>query len=241
LAKQQLSRTQPKVTIDNADWKRVFQTSVDALNSKAIKATQPDSNNMQITYGGALKKDYFVVGRAAMTIGSYSMIDQINQAKDLIKDYKPFNWDMVTVPVDPKNPDVTSTSFGLFNLFAINAQTSEQRAAWEFIKYLNGDEFARIMSHSTQQLLSRTSYIKDKEGRNVEALFKLKADTSLYQDYANLPRSFSLSQIVDDEMKPVLEGKKTLDEVLPIIQAKGQEALDKAKVEDEAKKETDGA
>jgi multiple sugar transport system substrate-binding protein len=172
----------------------------------------------------------------AMTISSYSMIDQIKQAKDLIKDYKPFNWDMVTVPVDPKNPDVTSTSFGLYSLFAINAQSSEQRAAWEFIKYLNSDEFARIMSHSTQQLLSRTSYIKDKEGRNVEALYKLKADTSVYQNYGNLPRSFSLSQIVDDAMKPVLEGKKTLDEVLPIIQAKGQEALDKAKVEDEAKK-----
>jgi multiple sugar transport system substrate-binding protein len=231
-----------KVTINTDDWKRVFQTSLDTINSKAMNSPIAENNNMQSSYEDYLKKDYFISGRAAMTIGSYYMFDQIKQAKDQIKDFKSFNWDIVTVPVDPKNPDFTN-SFGVSELYAINAQSTVQRAAWEFIKYLNSDEFAKIISRSTQQLLSRTSYIKDKDGHNLEAFYKLKADTDLYKGYEKVPQNFyqAFNQIVDEEMKPVLEGKKSLDEVLPIIQNRGQEAMDKAKVEMDTKKETEGA
>jgi multiple sugar transport system substrate-binding protein len=246
-ATEKLSIVDPeslKVTIDNDNWKRVFQTSIDALNSKAMNSNKPETNNnMQAgSYEDYLKKDYFITGRAAMTIGSYYMFDQFKQAKDQMKDFKQFNWDMVTVPVDPKNPDVTS-SFGVNELFAINAKSTQQRAAWEFIKYLNSDEFARIMSRSTQQLLSRTSYIKEKDGHNLEAFYKLKADTDLYKGYEKIPGNFyqAINQIIDEEMKAVVEGKKSLDEVLPVIQTRGQEAMDKAKTEVDAKKETGSA
>ncbi|CAK4825944.1 unnamed protein product [Aphanomyces euteiches] len=175
-----------------------------------------------------------------MTLGSYSTIDQMKRSKTQIKDYQEFNWDVVTIPVDPKNPDVTTNGFGLYELFAVNAQSTEQRAAWEFVKYLNSDDFARVMSRSTQQLLSRTSYIKEMEGHNLNAFFKLKADTNPYQDYAKIPPMFyqTIMQLIDNEMKPVLEGKKSLDEVMPLIQSKAQEAMEKAKVEQKSQKET---
>ncbi|MBP1992997.1 ABC transporter substrate-binding protein [Paenibacillus eucommiae] len=229
-----------KVTINTDDWKRVFQTSIDALNSKAMNSSKAENNNMQTTYGDFLKRDYFISGRAAMTIGSYYMLDQIKQAKNEIKDFKPFNWDLVTAPVDLKNPDLTN-SFGVSELMAINAQSTEQRAAWEFIKYLNSDEFAKIISRSTQQLLSRTSYIKDKDGHNLEAFYKLKADPDLYKGYEKVPQNFypAFNQIIDEEMKQMVEGKKSLDEALLIIQNKGQEAMDKAKIEAEAEAEAD--
>lgn len=243
-ATEKLSMVDPeslKVTINTEDWKRAFQTSIDAINSKAMNSTtaENNNNNQSFSYEDYLKKDYFITGRAAMTINSYYIFEQIKQAKEQMKDYKPFNWEIVTVPVDPKNPDVT-TSFGLSELFAINAQSTEQRAAWEFVKYLNSDDYAKIMSRSTQQLLSRTGYIKDKDGHNMEAFYKLKADTDLYKGYEKIPQNFhqAINQIVDEELKPVVEGKKSLDEVLPIIQTKGQEALDKAKAEADAKKET---
>jgi multiple sugar transport system substrate-binding protein len=231
-----------KVTIDTDSWKKVFQTSIDALNSKAMNSTKAETNNMQNSYEDYLKRDYFITGRAAMTITSFYMFDQLDQAKNQMKDYKPFNWDIVTVPVDPKNPDMTN-SFGVSELFSINAQSTQQRAAWEFIKYLNSDEYARIISRSTQQLLSRISYVKEKEGHSLEAFYKLKADTDLYKGYEKIPMNFyqAINQIVDEEMKPVIEGKKSLDEVLPIIQTKGQEAMDKAKAEADAKKETASA
>ncbi|QGQ94070.1 extracellular solute-binding protein [Paenibacillus psychroresistens] len=241
---EKLSAVDPeslKVTINTDDWKKIFQTSIDALNSKAMNSTQPENNNMQQTMGDYLKRDYFVSGRAAMTIGSFYLLDQFKQAKDQIKDYKPFNWEMVTVPVDPKNPDIT-TGFGIYELYAINAQSTVQRAAWEFIKYLNSDEFAKIISRSTQQLLSRTSYIKDKDGHNFEAFYKLKADTDLYKGYEKIPQNFYqvFNQIVDEEMKLVVESKKSLDEVLPTIQTRGQEAMDKAIAESKVKKVTEG-
>lgn len=231
-----------KVTINTDNWKRVFQTSIDAINSKAMNSNTAENNNMQgSTYEDYLKKDYFISGRAAMTINSFYIFEQIKQAKEQIKDYKPFNWDIVTVPVDPKNPDRT-TNFGVSELFAINAQSTQQRAAWGFVKYLNSDDYAKIMSRSTQQLLSRTRYIKDKDGHNLEAFYKLKADTDVYKGYEKIPQNFyqSITQIVDEGMKPVVEGTKTLDEVLPIMQTKGQEAMDRAKAEADVKSKTAG-
>jgi multiple sugar transport system substrate-binding protein len=228
-----------KVTIDSDSWKKVFETSLDILNSKAMNSPKANDNTQQNSYEDYLKRDLFISGRAAMTINGYNIIDQLEQAKNQIKDFKPLNWDIVTVPVDPKNPDKTTT-FGVSELFAVNAQSTQQRAAWEFVKYLNSDEFARIQSRSSQQLLSRTKYAKEKDGHSLEAFYKLKADTDFYKGYEKVPQNFFqvFNQLVDEEMKPVLEGKKSLDEVLPIIQTKGQEALDKAKAEADATKET---
>jgi multiple sugar transport system substrate-binding protein len=229
-----------KVTINNNSWKKVFETSLDALNSKAMNSPKASDNSQQSnSYENYLKRDYFISGRAAMTINGYYMFDQLQQAKNQIKDFKPINWDIVTVPVDPKNPDKTN-GFGVNELFAINSQSTQQRAAWEFVKYLNSEEFARIQSRSSQQLLTRTKYTKEKDGHSLEAFYKLKADTDFYKGYEKIPQNFyqPFNQLVDQEMKPVLEGKKSVDEVLPFIQAKGQEALDKAVAEAAAKKKT---
>jgi multiple sugar transport system substrate-binding protein len=229
-----------KVTIDTGPWKKVFQTSIDALRSKAMNpAKQPNSTNSANSYEDYMKSNLFTMGRAAMTIDSYYAIQQMKQAQDQIKDLTPVNWDVVTVPVNPSNPDFSS-SVGVSNLFAINAQSENQRTAWEFVKYLNSDELAKIFSRSSQNLLGRTKYIKDKDGHSLEAFYKLKSNTDMYKGYEKIPMGFHqmINSIVDTGLQPVLDDKISLDEALKSIQLQAQDALDKAKVEADSKKET---
>ena len=76
--------------------------------------------------------------------GGYLM-GQIKEAQTAIKDKAIQNWDMVTMPVDPQNPDKsTGMSFG--QIFAINAKSVNAEAAKEFISYITSEEYARVTS-----------------------------------------------------------------------------------------------
>jgi multiple sugar transport system substrate-binding protein len=229
-----------KATIDTEPWKKVFQTGIDALRSKAINpAKKPNSPTDANSYQDYMKSNLFTMGRAAMTIDGYYAIQQMKQAKDQIKDLVPVNWDVVTVPVNPSNPDFSS-SVGINDLFAINSQSENQRAAWEFVKYLNSDELAKIFSRSSQNLLGRTKYIKEIDGHSLEAFYKLKSNMDIYKGYEKIPMGFyqMINSIVDTGLQPVLDDKISLDEALKSIQLQAQAALDKAKVEADSKKDT---
>jgi multiple sugar transport system substrate-binding protein len=105
------------------------------------------------------------------------------------------------------------------------------------VKYINGDEYARIQSRTVQNLLTRTAHIKDKNGHNLSAFYKLKPDPDRYKSLQTIPNSFfqPFSAMANAEIAAVLDGKSTLDDALRNIQEKGQVELNKVK-EDVGKK-----
>lgn len=229
-----------KLTLQTDGWKKVFQTAIDAMKSKAIYRPDPEKDMFN---GGSmeeyLKSNLFIAGRAAMSMDGPYFIENLNRAKEALKDFTLPDWDVVTVPVDPNHPD-TGMGLSVSQIFAINAKSANQRAAWEFIRYVAGDDYAKIVSRSSMSggMLSRTGYVKDKNGHNLEAFYKLKPISgTLYEDYQKLPHSFfnGFQTMADTELDQVLNNKKTLDDAIAAIQTKGQALLDQAK-EEEAKK-----
>ncbi|MBA2939899.1 sugar ABC transporter substrate-binding protein [Paenibacillus sp. CGMCC 1.16610] len=232
---------QMKLTIQTDAWKKALQLTVDSLKSGALYApkSQTDSNAPRM-YEDYLKQNLFAMGKVAMTIDGNYMIQTLQQAKDVLKDVKPVNWDIVTVPVDPQNPDFSNT-VSVSNVFGINAQSPNTRAAWEFIKYINSDEFARVMSKSSSSLMTRTTYSKDKDGHNLEAFYLLKPNPDKnYTGLEKIPSSFyqPFTLLANQEIQAVIDGKKSADEALKTIQDKGQEQLVQAKQADDALKES---
>lgn len=234
-----ISQDGKKISYNTDGWKKAFQIAIDAVKSDAIYIP---SNEMSgaISYEDHLKRDLFTVGRAAMILtGSYS-IDQIKQAKEALKDYKPFNLGIVTVPVDPSNPEV-SPYFGVYNIFSINAQSPNVSAAMELVKYINGDETARLQSRSQRygDLSTRTKYIKDADGVSMAPFFSLKPKVDVAERYSNVPVSFyqPFSELMKTEITKAVEGKQSLEEALKNIDEKGQQELDKAALADKADKE----
>lgn len=224
-----------RVSIDSESWVRVYETVLNAVRSGAFYQEDPNNFPGGMTLEEYLLRDPFISGKVAMSISESYLFYQLREAANVIPDKAVKNWDLVTVPVDPANPDL---SYGMFfyEVFAINADSANRDAAWEFIRYIHSDEHARIKSKSISgHLPSRTKYLKDDEGRNMEALWSLKMAGLNQYDlisglYSDLPGDFHmhLQSIGMEETQAVLNDEKTVQEALASMQIRLQAALDGA-------------
>lgn len=93
-----------QLSIDTERWRTIFQTAVDAYRTGTIKSDHWTEREDSILF----EWDLFVKGQAAMQLNYPYKLDQLEDAKEMIADYKPFRLGIVTVPVDPANPDQTT-------------------------------------------------------------------------------------------------------------------------------------
>lgn len=204
-----------KLLIHSDGWKKVFKLTTDAIRSQAVSCSDPS--------------DLFAFpsGKAAMTIAGTWFIDMIDRSA------KKINWDIVTVPIDPQNPDESAeVTFG--GIYAVSAKSPNKRAAWEFVKFVSGTEMAKILSRSKNRPFpTRNQVPKEFHGRSVEPFYKLKPTvrSSDLRSHENVPEEFYrlYSPLLEDTLKVIVDNKKTVDEALAELQVQGQNALDQAR------------
>lgn len=218
------------VTIHTETWKQAAQLVFEAIKSGAIYVPSPNKPILNgVTTEERYKSDPFTSGKVAMTIKGNYFLNELKSATPHLKDQMP-DWDLVTLPIDPQNPDGAGSM--ALTIFAINAQSPNLRAAWEFVKYVDDDEYARVISRSQMDLSSlptRTKYLKEANNRNLAAFAMLsgnpnKAMTTVPIQFTNI-----FLKLANTEFRSVLEEKKTVDEALQTIQDKGQQELLRAK------------
>ncbi|RKN79244.1 ABC transporter substrate-binding protein [Paenibacillus ginsengarvi] len=216
-----------KLTLASDAWVKIVRNAADVYKSGALYLVQDWLHNKQ-TFGDPRNRDPFLAGRTAMAIDDVSLLRWLKE-KGAKKEVT-FDWDLVTVPVDPKHAD-TGSDFMFTDLFAISSRSSQLRPAWEFIKYIHGEEYAKIKSRTETSLMTRVKASNEAYGRNLEAFYALKpADTLLYIGYNQIPASFpqSFNVLAASEIGAVFTGGKSPEEALGVLQTKGQELLDKA-------------
>lgn len=167
-----------------------------------------------------------------MTISGTYFMNQLNSARPFLKDLMP-DWDVVTLPVDPQNPEGAG-GMNVNSILAVDAQSPNRRDAWEFVNFVNSDEYARVASKAHMEsstLPARTRYLDlaSADGRNIRAFAELEGASS--QANANVPVDFTQAfiRLADTAFKAVLEGTQTLDEALQTIEEQGEAELFKAK------------
>ncbi|WP_372630863.1 ABC transporter substrate-binding protein [Cohnella sp.] len=227
-----LSADGSSFNIETDSWRKVFQSAIDAAKSGALYVpTEEDRSFNFTTMEEMYQRNLFVMGRSAMAVKSSYEVQQIIQAKEQLKNVTPVNWGIVTAPVDPNNRN-QSSYFSLGSIFAVSSSSANPRAAWEFIKYINGDPFAKLKSKSLYgSLLSRTKHNPDKDGRSMEPFYKLEPKANTNNEYTKAPINFfgALSALVEAEVDAALNDKKTVEEALEAIQEKGEAELLKAR------------
>lgn len=232
-----------KITLNTDSWKQAYKLALDAVESGAVY--NPDGDGFQ---GGTMEEYYqsqpFVMGRMAMTVDGSYLLRNLKEAKDALKDYKSFQIGVAAGPVDPAEPDKSRDLY--FNeIFAIRANSPNADAAWEFIKFVNGEEYAKIKSRTLNGgLMSRMGVSNEYDGVSLDVFYKLKpkVDSESSQDYEKIPTDFysQYQPILDRELKLVQDKKKSIDEALQTVEQEGQAVLDKA-VKEEAAKPKDAA
>ncbi|WP_028594101.1 ABC transporter substrate-binding protein [Paenibacillus assamensis] len=234
---QMMDQKAEKIVMDSEAWESLFIQFVELIKDKKWSiAASNGYNNYDPSFGE---------GRSAMTIGHTWMMRQMNAAQDYNKDKKMFKWGVVTVPINPAMPD-ESSEIQMSNIFAMTKDSTNKRAAWEFIKFSAGIEMAKIRGKSSGELTTRSKYQKDLYGMSVEAFTMLKPsnaptvretmqknNVSVSSFFVNAEKAF------DKAFKSVVDGKKTAeqayDELVPELQKHLDEARRKGQ-EEQAKK-----
>jgi multiple sugar transport system substrate-binding protein len=173
-----------------------------------------------------IKQDPFISGKTAMIISTNDYVGELKRAGIYLKEKMP-EWDMVTVPIDLSNPG-TGNAISIDDIATIRAQSPNVQAAWDFVSYINGDEFALVTSKALTngKMSTRTAYINDDKTHHLEAFYALKPYPNT-QGSDKVPQSFyqSFETIARQEITAIYEGSKTIDEALAILQQQGQALL----------------
>ncbi|MBY0115912.1 extracellular solute-binding protein [Paenibacillus sp. FSL L8-0435] len=225
-----------KATANTAAWKNAYRLSSEATKSGVL------DEMISLSGKSYLESSSFIMGRSAMKVASISQLQSLQAAKKGVKNYKPFT---LGIAAGPAAKDRKSTGNVYVNeIFAIPAGASHVDAAWDFIKYFNGDDYAneyykpKNSNNSIGAPLSRM--IKEYSGYKMDAFYKLKPNLdSSITSYVLMNKSpnFELRfrSIVLKELTQVVNGKKTLDKATAAIQSNTQAVADKLKKAQTAK------
>ncbi|WP_336763317.1 ABC transporter substrate-binding protein [Paenibacillus sp. USHLN196] len=225
-----------KATANTAAWKNAYRLSSEATKSGVL------DEMISLSGKSYLESSSFIMGRSAMKVASISQLQSLQAAKKGVKNYKPFT---LGIAAGPAAKDRKSTGNLYINeIFAIPAGASHVDAAWDFIKYFNGDDYAneyykpKNSNNSIGAPLSRM--IKEYSGYKLDAFYKLRPNLdSSITSYVLMNKSpnFELRfrSIVLKELTQVVNGKKTLDKATAAIQSNTQAVADKLKKAQTAK------
>ncbi|MCC3372906.1 ABC transporter substrate-binding protein [Cohnella sp. REN36] len=228
-----------KMTVNTEQWRQLWNKPFGLYKDHVMPHPEDMQNEDQQNgrYNPYQNRPFFK-GRVAMEISSYYTVNDLityNKNVDKMKGAERLDWDVVTMPSHPGGDGTGSISLG--NVLAINAKGHNPDDAWTFIKHYNSEEVAKFKARSNSELSVRKKYVQPKEGEtyHVEAFTSTKpttnaqsdADMKLLRERPNLNLVSELGQIY---IQQAADGKITLDEALKQWEAKGNELLQKIKL-----------
>lgn len=240
------------MTVNSPQWQKVWDTISKLAKDKTIPSSA--NMNMEEYYSednySPISGDLFLSGKLAMMISDGYYINEIVEANnnaDKIKNYSPVDWDIVTMPVHPEKPGIGSNIW-IGNTFSINSAAPNAETAWDFIKFVNGEDFAKLRSRSNSyEMVSRKSFITPKAGQsyNIDAFYQLKpvppasaAEEKLARD---IPGLYNITNSGRPHFQEVLEDKKSVAEALKEWEEKGNKMLLELKKNPKAQFNEDGS
>lgn len=242
-----------KMLVNSDQWDLVWNT-VSSLHKEKIIPNQEYYNKMyekQSAEGGydPFYGDLFIKGKVAMTIGDYGYINELKRAADnasKIKDFEPVDWDVVTVPVHPNDPDVGGSIY-LSQLMGINSKAQNDKDAWDFIKFSNSKEWAKLKSRSLYEMVARKEFLKPIGGLqyNMDAFTTLKplppTSTDAEKIYREKPGIWEAQNPGYELFQEVIKGTKTSREALAEWETRGNAVLERLKTNPNGGMEGGGA
>ncbi|MEF3307041.1 extracellular solute-binding protein [Paenibacillus sp. GYB003] len=216
-----------KMTANTPAWRAIWEFVADGMRKGWLYEAKPRTGS--ISGIDFYKRNPFLTGNAAMMVSTQSLAEDLLEAK---KRYNlaGFAWDIVTEPVDPANPNVSS-SIRFDGIYAIPVESPNARDAWELIKLIHSEPIARKMG-------SRMGMSTLKPAANAASPYRSEAFALLKPDADGAPGMSpnmtgtlyqTLNELVSKEIKAAAAGTKTIDAAIESIQQSGQQALDQAK------------
>ncbi|MCC2685867.1 MAG: transporter substrate-binding protein [Paenibacillaceae bacterium] len=226
-----------KMTVDSDQWEKVWKTMLQLVTDKVIPPRPENGKRPMPMANGKFNPfqyDDFLSGRLAMAVINYSQITQIvnaNKSAGQIEGFKPINWDVVTMPSHPEAPGIGGNIY-MNGIMAINAKAQNQADAWNFIKFINGEDWAKLRSHNDYEMVSRKKYIQPIDGLDfhIQAFYNIipapMQNNAALRDNPNLYR---VQDIGRQMFQSVENGELEVRDALKQWQTQGDSLLQQIK------------
>lgn len=241
---QYLNADATELTMSEPEWKEIFEAVVGGYAGKSL--FMPESQGQGFSLNGML----FQQGRAAMVVDNSMLLGMNGRGMmasaavsvkagssgdsvvEEVTPPEPINMGIVTAPVDASSPDQTS-EYEISQIFAVNAASQQVDRAWEFVKYVHGEEAAKIRAKSMAGLESRVGFETGSDGSDLSAFYKLKPLPK--ETTAWYPKGFraSFATIAGEEIGAAASGSKTAEEAFDALLSRGKDALAEANLSGE--------
>ncbi|WP_336772665.1 ABC transporter substrate-binding protein [Paenibacillus sp. MMO-58] len=232
-----------KMLVNNEQWESAWN-AVANLYKQKISPSQEDMSAWQTKIStddpGAynpLGSDMFLNGKVAMTIAEYGYVNEISNAMNnasKIKNFTPFDWDVVTMPTQTSKPGIGGNIY-FSQLMGINAKAQNPDDAWDFVQFTNSKDWAELKSRSSYELVARKEFLKPKDGMNynINAFTTLKPIPPQSTDTEKLQREkpgiWEAQSPGYELFQKVIKGDISAKEALQEWETKGNAVLEKLK------------
>lgn len=218
-----------ELMIGSESWEDAFTRVVEGYRDGSLyHPNAPLSDNGDGTMSIRIGNNPFTEGKAAMAVDDLLMMQVMEMMKRVGKKTgevpEDFPWATVTLPVNPLEPQVTS-SFELPEIYAVYAGSGQKAWAWEFIRYIHSEEYMKLVSKSSSELLARSGFERDDNGRDLSAFYALRPDTAVRKPMVPAGFTSKFRKLAEEEMNAAVKGTKTAKEALESLRQRAQEAL----------------
>lgn len=199
-----VNREGKQLTLDTPSWQSVFESLAVAYENNVLSlGGQSNAENNSES--------------PAMKIQQLSVLNDATVATE--------KWRAISYPSISGGNAVLIVSFPA--IFGIRADSSQIDLCWEVLKYLSGDKWASIKGKGSGYFSTRSSYIENAGGYDLAG--KLNGEVRPAIPLEGMTSEFAqrFSPLVTEEMKDVVEGRKTAKAAIRQLQQSGQSLLAK--------------
>jgi len=225
-----------KMTVNSPLWERVWTSMADLHKNDIVPTWEDLGNAWEVKEGeqpNPFAGDPFISGKVAMVTADYSYITELQAAAEYASQNANFqapDWDVVTLPQHEEAPGIGSSTY-LNSLTAINAKAQNPDDAWDYVKFINGKDWAKLKSRSMYELSARKEFLKPPAGLsfNLDAFTTLKpvppSTTDTDKIYRNNPNLWQVESIGRTKFQEVIDDKKSVKDALAEWETEGNAIL----------------
>lgn len=194
-----------QATLNSSSWVTVWENVLRAHESGSLDLNA-DLNNYLSP---------FLSGKRAMAVISYEEYKKIEQEKPS------FKWSIVTMPVDPEQPD-QSNEIRIPGIYAIVNSSGNKEAAWEMLKLFVSNEAARWDYQSNDGFSTRLEQLSTLNQDQLLPFYQLSPKLGDDSKELTLEDTELFSQIIDK----IFSRSISLQEGLDALQQEAEQQLE---------------
>lgn len=205
-------------------WQNIFENVMNCFKTQACYNKKSDDTPEPTDLESTEKKNNpFLRGNIAMAVSTSYLAGKLTDSEN----YADLEWGIVPLPSGPEQQGIGS-GFQVHQIFSIPTTSGKAEDAWKFIKYVNSENYAKLMIDiSPSELPIR---IPEEEHHN-KPFYEINSISNItLSSLTSLPGEVvpKVDEIIDQYMPDFLENDVPVEQALEIIEAELQSALDAA-------------